>query len=77
MIKFQGITLQSEEGKTGEGEANSNLLKATQGEIMKTTIYRPALMRGVNESNNIINKISNFVEDIRISTTHQNTPVQE
>ena len=33
-----------------------------------TTIYRPALLKGVNESNEVINKISNFVENIRINS---------
>ena len=52
--------------------------KSQQRDFVKspsdTMIYRLALMKGVNESNDIINKISNFVEDIRISNTRQNTP---
>ena len=40
-----------------------------------TTIYRPALIRGQQESDQIINKISNFVENIRIETASKsNTP---
>ena len=35
-----------------------------------TTIYRPALMKGMNE---IINKISNFVEQIRIGSSKEVT----
>ena len=48
-------------GKTGKGKGNSEMVKPPSD----TTLYAPALKRGfVND--NIINKISNFVEDIRI-----------
>ena len=36
-----------------------------------TTIYRPALKKGLTESNEVINKISNFVEQIRIDSTNK------
>ena len=53
-------------------------LNRTHAQVNKspsdTTIYRPALMKGVNESNDIINKISDFVEGIRIGGSRQDTP---
>ena len=38
-----------------------------------TTIYQPGLMKRTNESNEIISKISNFVEKIRLETSKHNT----
>ena len=40
----------------------------TQKSPSDTTIYHPAFLRGESQLNDIINKISNFVENIRIKT---------
>ena len=42
-----------------------------------TTIYQPALAKGHMETNEVINKISNFVEHIRIGSSKRPTPVHE
>ena len=52
--------------------------KQVNGEIIKspsdTTIYQPALLKQANETNAVISKISNFVENIRLETRHTATP---
>ena len=76
-IANAGAAVAKRNGKESAKELGK-MTKTLQRDFVKspsdTTIYRPALMKGVNESNDIINRISNFVEDIRISNTRQNTP---
>ena len=42
-----------------------------------TTIYRPALAKGLNQTNDAINKISDFVENIKIGMSWQTTPANQ
>ena len=52
-----------------------NRLTVPQKSPSDTTIYRPALCKGKDEANEVINKITNFVESIRLGTTsRQHTP---
>ena len=53
-------------------------MKDNNKEIVKspldTTIYQPGLLKRVNESSEVISKMSNFVENMRLGASKQTTP---
>ena len=59
--------------KTGMVDNSNVRMPTAQKSPSDTTIYRPALVKGLNETNEVINKISNFVESIRLGSTSKHT----
>ena len=79
--EHQPVPQQDKEAGRDERVLSKNIRSKGNSQVMKspsdTTIYKPALMKGASESNEIINKISNFVEGIRIqSSSRKQTPDQ-
>ena len=73
-----GIKLDGKRDDTGKLTTGKKVNKGDGRDLIckspsDTTIYRPALRKGVAESNEIINKIAHFVEGIRIGTSKHST----
>ena len=90
-LKARETTAQGSLWKKGKGKRSNELPQVTPQGVKEphngntsfvkspsdTTIYRPALRQGVSESNEIIHKISNFVENICLGNSRCTTPGEE